>query len=481
MFIGGEWVEALDEATYEDLDPYTGEVFATVASASAADAGRAVDAAAAAFPGWAGSPPGERRRLLLKAADVLERRQEEVAGIFAGETGGTFGWGMFNCFLAAGMLREAAAQTYGAVGEVIPSDSPGVLSMALRQPAGVVVGIAPWNAPLILGTRAVALPLAYGNTVVLKPSEESPVLAGLLIAEVLEEAGFPAGVVNVVTHRASAAAEVGEALVSHPRTARISFTGSSETGRKVAVTAARHLKRVLLELGGKNPLLVLSDADLDYAVEATAFGAYLNQGQICMSADRVIVERSIAAEYTERLVRKAESLQAGDPRDPRTFVGPLINRRALEKVMGLVDEARSEGAQVLCGGHAEGLVYPPTVVRGVAPRMRLYREESFGPVAPIVVVEDREEALAVANDTPFGLSAGIITRDFEAGLDLAQRLESGIVHINDQPVDDAPQVPFGGVKDSGVGRFGSRAALDEFTELRWITIQRTRRTFPGVS
>jgi acyl-CoA reductase-like NAD-dependent aldehyde dehydrogenase len=477
MFIGGEWVGADAGATFDDYNPYTGEVFAAIPAGKRADATRAADAAAAAFPAWAASLPGQRRMLFLKAADILERRQIEIAGIIADETGGTFGWGMFNGMLAAGMLREAAAQAYSVTGEIIPADLPGAFYMATRQPAGVVAAIAPWNAPLILGVRAIALPLAYGNTVVLKASEESPAVH-LAIAEILEEAGFPSGVVNLVTHAREDAPDVVDALIAHPKVRRISFTGSTEVGRIVAEKAGRHLKRVLLELGGKSPLLVLRDADIDYAVRATAFGAYMHQGQICMSADRVIVERAVADEFVEKLTHKAGSLKVGNPREPDTAIGPLVNAGSLKKVQSLVDDAVRAGAEVTTGGKADGLIYHPTVLTGVTPTMRIYAEETFGPIAPIVLVDDVEEAIRVANDTRYGLSAGIITNDFNKGLAIAERIESGIVHINDQPVNDEPQVPFGGVKESGWGRFGGRAALDEFTDLRWVTVQRTPREFP---
>jgi len=477
MFIGGEWVGAEAGTTFDDNNPYTGEVFAAIPAGKRADAIRAADAAAAAFPAWAASLPGERRMLFLKAADILERRQMEIAGIITDETGGTFGWGMFNGMLAAGMLREAAAQAYSVTGEIIPADLPGAFYMATRQPAGVVAAIAPWNAPLILGVRAIALPLAYGNTVVLKASEESPAVH-LAIAEILEEAGFPRGVVNVITHTREDAPDVVDALIAHPKVRRINFTGSTEVGRIVAEKAGRHLKRVLLELGGKNPLLVLRDADIDYAVRATAFGAYMHQGQICMSAGRVIVERAVADEFVEKLTHKAGSLKVGNPREPDTAIGPLVNAGSLKKVQSLVDDAVRAGARVTTGGKADGLIYHPTVLTGVTPTMRIYAEETFGPVAPIVLVDDVEEAIRVANDTRYGLSAGIITNDFNKGLAIAERIESGIVHINDQPVNDEPQVPFGGVKESGWGRFGGRAALDEFTDLRWVTVQRTPREFP---
>jgi acyl-CoA reductase-like NAD-dependent aldehyde dehydrogenase len=478
LYIGGEWVGAREGATFEDHDPFTGEVYARAARGTREDAARAIAAAAAAFPAWAATPPGERRRVLLKAADVLERRQEELAGILMRETGATFGWAMFQLAFTPGLLREAAAQAYGAVGEVFPADLPGAMFLALRQPVGVVAGISPWNAPLILSLRAVALPIAYGNTTVLKPSEESPVIAGVVIGQLFEEAGLPPGVLNVVTHSREEAAAIGDELIANPAVRRISFTGSTEVGRVVAEKAGRHLKRVVLELGGKDPVIVLRDADVDYAVDAACFGAFLHQGQICMSAERLIVERPVAVEFTEKLARKAATLKVGDPKDPHTVIGPLINAGARDKVHAHVQEAVGQGARVLTGGKYDGLCYHPTVLAGVTPEMRILKEQTFGPVAPVVVVEDAEEAVRVANSSLYGLSAGIITRNLDRGLALAERLETGMVHVNDQSVHDEPQAPFGGVKGSGWGRLGGRAALEEFTELRWVSVQRTPRRFP---
>ncbi len=478
MYIGGKWVDSCANETFDDYNPYTGEVFAKVARGRREDATRAIEAAAEAFPAWAATPPAARRKMFLKAADIMERRQDELVRVLSEETGSTIGIAMFQMFFVPGLFREAAAQAYSVTGEVIPADYPGAFFMALRQPAGVVAGFGPFNVPYILCSRAIALPIAYGNTAVLKPSEEAPVTGGVLIAEIFEEAGFPPGVLNVVTHSKADAPEVGDELISHPAVRRISFTGSTEIGRIVAEKAGRHLKRAVLELGGKDPLIILRDADLDYAADAAAWGAFLHQGQICMSTERIIVERSIAKPFTEKLVQRAAALKVGDPRDPTTAIGPLINEAALNKVNAHVQEAVSGGATIRYGGKNDRLLYHPTVLTGVTDRMKIFTDQTFGPVAPIVEVEDAEEALQVANNSRYGLSSGIITNDFNKALEMAQRLETGMVHINDQTVNDEPQAPFGGVKGSGYGRLGGKAALDEFTELRWISVQRTPRTFP---
>jgi acyl-CoA reductase-like NAD-dependent aldehyde dehydrogenase len=478
MYIDGRWLDAIDGKTFYDYNPYNGEVYARLPAGKRADARKACDAAAAAFPDWSRTPPAERQRSLLRAADILERRQQEIVGIVTQETGSTFGWGMFQTGFVPGLLREAAAQVHAITGEIIPADLPGALFMTIRQPVGVVAGIAPWNAPLILSLRAVALPMACGNTTVLKPSAEAPVSGGILFAEVFEEAGLPKGVFNVVTNGPDFSGEVGDELIEHPKVRRLSFTGSTKVGRQIAEKAARHLKKVTLELGGNDPLIVLKDADIEYAVNAATFGRFNHQGQVCMSSKRIIVEKAIAAGFTEKFVEKAQGLEVGDPQDPDTVIGPLINQHQVDKLHKQVEEAIKQGARLVCGGKYEGRCYYPTVLTDVTPDMNIAREETFGPVAPIITVEDADEAVRVANDSRFGLSAGVITGDFQKGLDVAERLESGMVHINDSTIHDEPQVPFGGMKESGYGRHGGRAAIEEFTELRWISVQRTPRQYP---
>ncbi|MDH4068059.1 MAG: aldehyde dehydrogenase family protein [Dehalococcoidia bacterium] len=478
MYINGQWLDAIDGKTFDDYNPYNGEVYAKLPSGKRGDARKACDAAAAAFPDWSHTPPAERQRFFLRAADILERRQQEIVNIVTQETGGTFGWGMFQTSFVPGLLREAAAQVHAVSGEIIPADLPGALFMAIRQPVGVVAGIAPWNAPLILSLRAVALPMACGNTTVLKPSAEAPVSGGIVFAEVFEEAGFPRGVFNVVTNGPGFSEEVGDELIEHPKVRRLSFTGSTEVGRQIAEKAARHLKKVTLELGGNDPLIILKDADVDYAVNAATFGRFNHQGQVCMSSKRIIVEKPLASQFTEKFVEKVRRLKVGDPQERDTVIGPLINQKQVDKLHKQVEEAIKQGGRVVCGGKYDGRCYYPTVLTNVTPDMNIAREETFGPVAPIIIVEDADEAVRVANDSRFGLSAGVITSNFQKGLDIAERLESGMVHINDSTIHDEPQVPFGGMKESGYGRHGGRAAIEEFTELRWITIQRTPRQYP---
>jgi acyl-CoA reductase-like NAD-dependent aldehyde dehydrogenase len=323
----------------------------------------------------------------------------------------------------------------------------------------------------------VATPLAYGNTVVLKASEVCP-RTHAAVVRALVDAGLPAGTINLITNAPEDAADVVDELIAHPATRRVNFTGSSKVGRIIAEKAGRHLKRVLLELGGKAPMIVLGDADLDQAAAAASFGAFFHQGQICMSTERIIADRSIAASLTEKLTERASALPVGDPRESGTAIGPLINADAVQRVSGLVEDARAKGARVLSGGQADGPCFPPTVLAGVTPKMRLYGEESFGPLVAVIEVDGPDEAVAVANDTEYGLSAAVFSQNVPAALELAQRIESGICHVNDTTVHDEPQMPFGGVKASGWGRFGGRAALEEFTELRWITIQEQPREYP---
>ncbi len=478
QFIGGQWVDASDGQRFDDLDPYTGSVTATAAAGKREDARRAVEAAAAAFPAWSQAPPAERQRIFLAAADILEGRRDEIVSLLARETGCSFGLGMFQMGFVPGLFRQAAGLAYSPLGEILPSDIPGAFAMGVRRPVGVVGAIAPWNAALILSARSITAPLVLGNTVVAKPSEESPFTGGLVWGEIFDEAGLPEGVLNIVTHAPGEAGAIGDELVENPHVRRINFTGSTATGRKLAEAAGRHLKRVVLELGGYNPLIVLGDADREYAVNATAFGAFFHQGQICMSARRIIVEKPIADEFVDRLAEKTASLKVGDPNEPDTIIGPLINERALETVTGRVKEAVSKGAKVLAGGEAVGRCFQATLLTDVPADSEFARIETFGPVAAIEIVDNVEDAIRRANDTDYGLVAGILTSDPDKGLALAERLESGIVHINDQTVADEPQMPFGGVKDSGWGRFGGAAAINEFTELKWITVQSGTHPFP---
>ncbi|MES2635452.1 MAG: aldehyde dehydrogenase [Pseudomonadota bacterium] len=478
MLINGLKVTAEKNATFERRNPLDGTVATRAPACSPADAVMAVEAAAEAFRTWGETGPGERRALLLKAADKLEAKLPQFVEAVAAETGATGMWAGFNVMLAAGMIREAASLTTQIAGEVIPSDVPGSLAMGVRQPAGVVLGIAPWNAPIILGVRAIATPLACGNTVVLKGSENCP-RTHQLIVEAFQEAGLPAGVVNYITNAPEDAAAVVEAMIAHPAVRRVNFTGSTRVGRLIAMTCAKYLKPAVLELGGKAPLVVLDDADLDDAVNAAAFGCFANSGQICMSTERVIVDEKIADEFVRRFATKARSLPVGDPRKPEPVVlGSVIGMSTVDHCNALLADALEKGAKLVCGGKSDSTLMPATLLDHVTPAMRIYHEETFGPVKAIVRVNGVEEAIACANDNEYGLSAAVFGKDIARAFNVARKIDSGICHVNAPTVHDEAQMPFGGVKGSGMGRFGGRAGVHEFTELRWITLQTTPRHYP---
>ena len=476
LLINGEARAAQSGATFERLNPYDGSVASVSAAAGVEDANAAIAAAKAAFDDWAAMGPHSRRKILNKAADLLEERTADFVKTNVAETGATGPWVGFNVGVGAKMLREAAAMTTQIAGEVIPAEKPGMFAMAIRQPAGVCLGIAPWNAAVILGVRAIAMPLACGNTVVLKASEMCP-KTHQMIGEVLQEAGCPPGVVNVVTNAPKDAGDVVSALIKNPEVRRVNFTGSTKVGKIIARLCAEELKPCLLELGGKAPLVVLDDADLEGAVNGAAFGAYMNMGQICMSTERIIVTPGIADEFVEALAAKACKLPYGDPTGPNVL-GSLVTTEAAEKLDGLIEDAVAKGATLHSGGERAGSVVPAGVLDGVTPEMRIYHEESFGPIKAVIRAKDEAHAIDIANDTEYGLSAAIYTHDIKKGLALAAKIQSGICHINGPTVADEPQMPFGGVKASGYGRFGGNAAVAEFTDLRWVTIEDPKQGYP---
>jgi acyl-CoA reductase-like NAD-dependent aldehyde dehydrogenase len=459
---------------FDRINPLTGEIASTAHAMKAADIPAIAARAAAVFPAWASQGPNARRAVLMKAATALEARKDDFVAAMMAETGSTAGWAMFNLGLAAGMIREAAAITTQIAGEVIPSDKPGCLSMALKEPVGVILGIAPWNAPIILGVRAIAVPLACGNCVILKASETCPRTHALII-EAFAEAGFPEGVVNVVTNAPADAGDVVGALIDAPEVKRINFTGSTGVGKIIAKRAAEHLKPCLLELGGKAPLIILEDADLDEAVKAAAFGAFMNQGQICMSTERIIVVEAVADAFASKFAAKAKSMATGDPREGTTPLGAVVDQKTVSHVNSLIEDAASKGATIIAGGKAESVLMPATVVDGVTEAMNIYRDESFGPVVAIIRAKDEADAIRIANDSQYGLSAAVFTRDTARGLGVARQIQSGICHVNGPTVHDEAQMPFGGVGASGYGRFGGRQGIDSFTETRWITVE----TQPG--
>ncbi|MGR9278184.1 aldehyde dehydrogenase (plasmid) [Rhizobium leguminosarum] len=476
LLINGADRAASGGRTFDRLDPFTEKLASRAAAADLDDVAAAVNAASAAFGAWSKTGPGQRRAILMKAADIMDSKVGEFTQLMIEETGATAPWAGFNVMLAANILREAGAMTTQITGEIIPSDKPGTLAMGVRQAAGVCLAIAPWNAPVILATRAIAIPIACGNTVVLKASEQCPG-THRLIATVLTEAGLPAGVINVLTNAPEDAPEIVTALIAHPAVRRVNFTGSTKVGKIIAETCGKHLKPALLELGGKAPLVILDDADIDGAVNAAIFGAFMHQGQICMSTERIIVDETIADQFVAKLAARASQLPAGDPRG-HVVLGSLISLDAAKKMEELIADATAKGAKLVAGGKRSGTVVEATLLDHVTPEMRVYAEESFGPVKPIIRVSGEGEAIRIANDTEYGLSSAVFSRNVQRAMAVAARIESGICHINGPTVHDEAQMPFGGVKGSGYGRFGGKAAIAEFTDLRWITVEDSAQHYP---
>ncbi len=477
MLVGGMNTMAESGELFERRNPISQEVVTRAAAGRKVDVDNAVESAGAAFKVWSKVGPTERRTILLKAADLFDEAAPKLIEVAMQETGETGIWLGFNVMLASRMIREAASMTTQLKGEVIPSDKPGCLAMSVRKPVGVMVGMAPWNAPIILSVRAVAMPLACGNTVVLKASERCPA-THKMIGEIFAKSGLPEGALNVVTHSAADAPEVVSALIAHPLVKRINFTGSTHVGKIIAAHAAKYLKPVLLELGGKAPLVILDDADLDAAVNAAAFGAFLNQGQICMSTERIIVDEKVADEFVKRFAEKAKSLPAGNPVD-KVVLGSVVDMDIIDRVRKLTDDAVGKGAKVVSGGVPDqGTIMSATIVDGVNSSMDLFGSESFGPVVCVVRARDTEHAIELANDNEYGLSASVFGSDITRAMMVADRIESGICHINGPTVGDEAQMPFGGMKGSGYGKFGGQSGVEQFTELRWITIEDPHQHYP---
>ena len=478
LIINNEAVDAHNGAIFERRSATTGDVVTRAAAGGVVDAERAVASAQEAFSSWSVTGPGERRKILLAAAAKLEAKAAEISEAMAAEVGASGLWSGFNVFAAANLIREAALLTTQIQGETIPTDKPGTLSMTLRQPVGVILSIAPWNGPVILATRAIAYPIACGNTVVFRASELSPKTHALIV-EAFHEAGLPAGVLNFIVNDPAEAPEVIDALIAHPAVRRINFTGSTRVGRIIAEKAGRNLKRCLLELGGKAPFVVLDDADLDGAVNAAIFGSFLYQGQICMSTERFVVDDKVADAFVSAFAERAAALPAGDPvTNPGCVIGPMIDSRSGTRINAMLEDALSKGAKIVVGGKADGAMMPATIVDHVRPGMSIYDEETFGPVTTIVRVKGAEEAVRVANDTEYGLAAAVFGRDVTRALSVARRIDAGHVHVNGATVQNEPQAPYGGMKNSGYGRFDGRAVIDEFTELKWVTIEPADQPYP---
>jgi len=477
-YCAGKWHKTANRFT--DLNPADNSVWAEVADADLAAVRSAIEAAQKGFSEWAALPFQERARYMIRVADEFEKRKSDLVAALQAEGGGWFGKGMFEAGYVSEVFHAAAGQSYAPIGEVMPSES-NKFSLAVRRPMGVVTVISPWNFPALLTARGLAFPVAAGNTIVLKPSEETPYSGGLIFAEVFEAAGVPPGVLNVVTCSRDNVSAIGDELIENPLVKGVSFTGSTPVGRMIAAKAGAHLKKACVELGGKDSLIICEDADMDRAVKSANFGSFMHQGQICMSVEKVLVHEKIYDEFLPLFVERASKLKVGDPsKDNSNVIGPLINDKQAEQVQAQLEDAIAKGAKVALGGGINGRFVEPTILTGVTPDMMIYQNETFGPVVPVIPFRSDAEAIAIANDCEYGLSAGVITTDESRGLAIAQQLETGMCHINCSSVNDEPHVPFGGAKASGMGRHGGRWATETFTETRWITMERGGRGYPPV-
>jgi acyl-CoA reductase-like NAD-dependent aldehyde dehydrogenase len=473
-FINGRSITLEEKDATTVVNPANGKPVAKVFMSTPKEMILAIDAADAAKEHWGNTSPAEREIILIRASDILEAKRGEIVDVLIDEAGSTFGKAQFEVSFTVNMIRASAGEARRIFGQVIPSDVPGLLSFAIRRPLGVIGGISPFNFPLILSTKKVCMALAAGNTFVLKPSEETSLL-GLKIAEVFQDAGLPPGVLNVVPGDGPT---LGEAMVKDPRVKLISFTGSTAVGRQLAIQCATYAKKITLEMGGKSPLIILKDADIDYAVNTACFGLFIHQGQICMAGSRIIVEAPIHETFLDKFVAKVKTLQVGDPRDPHTVIGPLIRSSQCEFIDKRIKSSVAAGARVLTGGGCKGNFFEPTVLSGVVPGMEVFTDELFGPIASVIKADNAEDALRLANNTRYGLSSAVLTNDLQMAMKFALGLEAGMVHINSSTIHDEPHIPFGGVKDSGFSREGGHWSMEEMTELKWITIQQGQRPYP---
>ena len=477
LFIAGTWRNGSSGTNVPDTDPYTGRTLAIHMAATPQDVDDALASAEHVQPAWAASLPAERADLLMRVARLIARRSEEIIGWLQRETGSIRAKAEFEVMAARAITEEAASFPYRMDGCIVPSDVPGKENRVYRQPLGVVSVITPWNFPFHLSMRSVAPALACGNTVVLKPASDTPVTGGILIAKLFEEAGLPEGALSVVIGRGSS---IGDRLVESPVPKLISFTGSSAVGKAIGAKAVGgvNLKRIALELGGDSPLVVLDDADVARAVDIAIIGRFFHQGEICMSTNRIIVDKKIVDDFTRQFVTRARTLICGDPLDPKTDIGPIINNSQLGGLLEKVQRAQQQGATVLLGAEPDGLVLPPVVFGDVDPAWDIARQESFGPIASIITAQDEEDALRLANTSAYGLSAAVVGGDVERATAFARKIDAGMTHVNDMTVADERDVPFGGERNSGLGRFNGKWILDEMTRTHWVSVQHAPRTYP---
>ncbi|MCZ0205879.1 aldehyde dehydrogenase family protein [Streptomyces achromogenes] len=475
QYIDGEWRPGTGSWDVIDFDPYNDEKLASITVATVEEVDLAYRAAARAQKEWAETNPYTRRAVFERALRLVEEREQEIADLIIAELGGTRVKAGFELHLAKEFLRESIHLALRPEGRILPSPVDGKENRVYRMPVGVVGVISPFNFPFLLSLKSVAPALALGNGVVLKPHQNTPIAGGTLIAKIFEDAGLPGGLLNVLV---TDIAEIGDAFIEHPVPKVISFTGSDKVGRHVATVCAKHFKRSVLELGGNSALVVLDDADIDYAVDAAVFSRFVHQGQVCMAANRVLVDRSVQEEFTEKFVAKVRTLKTGDPRDPETVIGPVINSAQAAAISGTVEQALAEGATALVHGGTTDNLVEPSVLTGVPAESPLLQQEVFGPVVFLIPFDGEEDAVRIVNGTPYGLSGAVHTGNIERGVAFAKRIDTGMFHVNDGTVHDEPIVPFGGEKHSGVGRLNGETTLEAFTTVKWISIQHGRSGFP---
>ncbi|WP_181351209.1 aldehyde dehydrogenase family protein [Thalassobacillus sp. CUG 92003] len=475
-FIKGKWVEGASENAYNDLNPYDESTIASFPLASKDQLEDAFEAAHQAQMKWAESTAEERKRVIHNTADYLKEHREEIAQLIVKESGGTMLKGNVELQLTLEVVEEALNYA-GELDEVreIPSSIENKVNKVYRLPLGVVSSISPFNFPMNLSMRSIIPAIALGNSVVHKPDIQVGLIGGVVLAKAFEHAGLPGGVFNMVL---TDIPEIGDGMITNPHAELISFTGSTAVGKHIGEIAGRNLKRVALELGGNSPFVVLSDADVDQAVRAAVFGKFVHQGQICMSINRLIVHKDQHDAFVEKLTEKVKALSWGDPGDPDTVIGPLINRQQIDKALSYIVQAKKEGAHPILEGKLEGNVLTPSVLTHVSNKSEVAKSEMFAPIALIIKAESDEEAVEMANDSAGGLSSSVFTSDLAKGEEIALKVKAGMTHLNDQTVNDAPDIPFGGNKESGVGRFGNPWVVDEFTSTKWVSIQREARSFP---
>ncbi len=475
QYIDGEWRGGSGSWDNIDVNPYNGEKLASITIATAAEVDLAYHAAQRAQRAWGDTNPYTRRLVFENALRIIEEHEQEITEAIVAELGSTRLKAAYEVHLAMEFLRESVHLPLRTEGRLITSPVEGKENRIYRVPVGVVGVITPFNFPFLLAIRSVAPALSLGNAVVLKPHEEAPICGGALVAKVFEDAGLPGGLLNVLI---TDIAEVGDAVIEHPVPRVISFSGSDAVGRHVATVCAAHFKHAVLELSGNSALTVLDDADIDYAVDAAVFSRYVHQGQVCMAANRILVDRAVEKEFTEKFVAKVKSLKAGDPNDPETVIGPVINSAQAAEITSVVTRALAEGATALVAGRTLGNLVEPTVLIGLPPDSELLRQEIFGPVALLIPFDGEEEAVRMVNDSPYGLSGAVHTASVERGVNFARRIDTGMIHVNDGTIQDEPAVAFGGVKHSGLGRLNGEQMVEAFTTQKWISVQHGRSTFP---